>query len=416
MTPSLLAGADRPLAGNETWSPTNRRDYVIYAPTAWDSPRQPAHNLADALAVDHRVLYVDPPLSPLSPIRYGVRRVTWARTRSMLDRRVRRTGGLCVFAPLVLPPIEHPWTRARSLPVLRAQVRHAVARAKLERPVVLAWRGLPQLAGVAEESLRAGVIMDHPTAGAELMGRDSAELEAEMAATCGAAELILTTSRPMHALLTEQGWKNELVPFGFPVDLAESFDRAREPCEYAELKRPLLGYTGGIDDRLDYELIVKLADRFSQGSLVFVGAVSPRLSAAACGALRSRANIHLLGPRSRTALPGYIRHLDVALMPYEDNLFTRHQSPMKLWEYLYAGPPIVGVGCDELSHFASPLVNYADSPEEMPAQIEQALRDPSAGREQRRHHALANTWTHRANQLDALIEGRLSGVRSEVPG
>jgi teichuronic acid biosynthesis glycosyltransferase TuaH len=391
-----------------------RRDYVIYAPTPWDSPRQPAHNLADALAVRHRVLYIDPPLSPLSPIRYGLRRSTWPRLRAVVDRRLRTRGRLRVFAPLVLPPIEHPRMRAHSLPLLRAQISRTVARAGLERPVILAWRGLPELAGVAGESLRVGVIMDHPSAGAALLGRDATELEAEMAAACIASDLICTTSHPMRQLLAERGWESELVPFGFPADLIETFDGAAQPPEYAQLPRPLLGYTGGIDDRLDFELILRLADRFSHGSLVFVGAVSPRLSAPARTALKARANIHLLGPRPRDLLPAYIRYLDVALMPYEDSLFTRHQSPMKLWEYFYAGPPIVGAGSAELRRYPPPLVNYAESADAVPALVEQALGDPAAGREERRRYALANTWEHRATELDARVGERLNHTLTEV--
>jgi UDP-galactopyranose mutase len=314
----------------------------------------------------------------------------------------------------MLPPVEHPRMRALSQPLLRAQVRRAVARAGLRQPVVLAWRWLPELAGVAGESLRVGVIMDHPAAGASLLGRDPAELEAEASAICEASDLICTTSHPMRELLAVRGWESELVPFGFPVDLIGAFDGAVEPPEYAALPRPLLGYTGGIDDRLDYDLILRLADRFSHGSLVFVGPVSPRLSGSARTALAARANIHLLGPRSRIRLPAYIRYLDAALLPYADSLWTRHQSPMKFWEYLYAGPPIVGAGSAELCRYSPPLMYYADSADAALAMVEQALADPGAGRDERRRFALANTWQDRAAQIDALVAGRLNAGADEL--
>jgi teichuronic acid biosynthesis glycosyltransferase TuaH len=384
------------------------RSYVIYAPTPWEGPRQPAHNLADALAAHRSVLYVDPPLSPLSPIRYGLGSSTWPRLRAVVDRRLRTRGRLRVLSPLALPPVANPRMRARSLPLLRAQIRSSVVRAGLERPVVLAWRGIPELSGAAGESLRVGFVMDHPAAGAPLLGRDPVELEAEASALCEAAELLCTTSHPMHELLAERGWESELVPFGFPADLTGAFDGAVEPPEYAALPRPLLGYTGGIDGRLDIDLILALADRFAHGSLVFVGAVSPRLSAQARAALAVRANIHLLGPRPRALLPAYIRYLDVALMPYVDSPFTRYQSPMKFWEYLYAGPPIVGAGSAELRRYPPSLVSYAESAAAAPALVERALADPAAGREERRRYALANTWEDRVAQLDALVAERLS--------
>lgn len=381
-----------------------RRDYVIYAPTPWDGQRQLLHSLAEGLAARHRVLYVDPPLSPLSPFRYGLGPRTLPRLRSVLRRRTRTCGRLEVFSPLVAPPVEHPRMRALSRPLLRAQVARAVARAGLERPVVLAARGLPELCGAARESLRVGLFLDHPSAGASLMGRDAAELESQASALHDASELLCTSSHSLVPLFAERGWHSEVVPAGFPADLAQAFDDAEEPAEYAPLAHPVLGYTGSIDDRLDYELIVALADRFDHGSLVFVGPLSPRLSEQARAALRARANIHVLGSRPRAALPAYIRYLDVALLPYADSLFTRYQSPMKFWEYLYAGPPIVGSGSPELRRFPPPFVNYAQSAEQAVAMVERALSEPAQGREERRRLALANTWEQRAAELDAIVE------------
>lgn len=381
----------------------NQRTYVIYGPTPWDSHRNAAHNYAHALALQHRVLYVDPPLSPLGPIRYGLRPDTWARLRVLTERRPRTSEGLHVFTPIALPPVEHPRAKRLSLPFVRAQIARAIATLELERPAVIAWRGLAELTGVAGESVRVAVVMDHAGASAALLRRDADELEAEMRALCDAADVICATSHGVQEMLAQRGWPSELVPFGFPGDLASAFDCAPSPTEYATLPRPLLGYTGSIDDRLDFSLVTRLADRFSHGSLAFVGALSPRLSMQAREALASRPNIHVLGSRSRDALPGYIRHLDVALMPYADDHFTRHQSPMKAWEYLYAGPPIVGTCSPELRHYPPPLVNYADSGDAFIELTERALRDPGAGRDERRRFAMANTWEDRARQLDDLL-------------
>lgn len=388
-------------------SPVAEHGYVIYGCSAWNGPRNAEHNYTHALAARHPVLYVDPPLSPLTPLRYGFRLDSWRYASAVADRRLRTDGHVKVFSPLTLPPATHARMRQASRPLLRAQIAGAVRRAGLRRPVVVAFRGLAELAGVAQERLRVGVLMDHLPSGAELLGQDAAEIEAEMWANCAAAELICTTSGAMKELLAGRGLESELLPFGFPADLAGAFDGAAEPAEYAALARPLLGYTGSIDDRLDFDLVLELADRFSHGSLVFVGAVSPRLSAPARRALAARANIHLLGPRTRAELPAYIRYLDVALMPYADSPWIRHASPMKVWEYLYAGPPIVGTGCPDLRRHRPPLVYYAERAGAALELVERALADPAAGREQRRQYALANTWQDRAAQLDAAVQRRL---------
>jgi teichuronic acid biosynthesis glycosyltransferase TuaH len=383
------------------------RSYVVYAPTRWSTPWQPAQNLAHALAARHAVLYVDPVMSPITPFRYGLHRESWRGVRAVLERGLRADERLRVFTPVALPPVSHPRARALSGPLVRTQLRRAVARAALDPPVVLSWWPLGDVAGAAAEALRVAFVMDHPAAGALLLGRDPDELEREAQTSCASADLLCTTSSAMQQFLSERGWEPELIRFGFPRDLAGAYDSAPEPVEYGTLPRPLLGYTGGIDDRLDFRLVVELADRFREGSIAFVGAVSPRLPAQARAALESRPNIHLLGPRPRQQLPAYVRHLDVALMPYRDCLFTRYQSPMKVWEYLYAGPPIVGAGSPDLCQFAPALVSYAHDPGAFGPLVEAALTAPSAGRDARRRYALANTWDHRAEQLESLIEARL---------
>lgn len=382
-----------------------QRSYVIYGTMPWEGPWAVDQNLAHALARRHPVLYVDPPLSPASPFRYGG--VNWPRLAAVFNRRVRTRDRLQVFGPLALPPLTDRRVQAASLPLLREQVRRAVRQAGLTKPIVLAYRSLHDLSGACNEALRVGVIMDNVPAGADLLGRDRAELEREVAETCAAADLLCVPSRPVQALLAQQGWDSELLPFGFSDDLAELYDIAAPPDEYRSLPRPLMGYTGGIDDRMDFALIVGIADRFPDGSIVLVGAVSPRLSARARAALQSRPNIHLLGVRPRRMLPAYVTNLDCALLPYIDSEWTRYQSPLKLWEYLYAGVPIVGTGSVELKRYPPPLVEFAETGEEAIGRVARVLASGGEGRDVRRQFARANTWDARIDELDSLVDNAL---------
>lgn len=385
-----------------------QRSYVIYATMPWDGPWNVEHNLAHALARRHRVLYVDPPISPITPFRYGLREMNLSQVAAVFNRRVRSHDRLHVFGAVALPPLTHPRAAAASLPLVRAQIRRAVDRAGLTDPVVVAWRSLDDLAGAAREALRVGVVMDNLAAAGGLLARDPADLEREMYATCRASDRLCVTSEAVQRMLQDQGWESDLLPFGFSSDLAPLYDAAVPPDEYGALPRPLLGYTGSIDDRLDFRLLVALADRFAHGSIVFVGAVSPRLSAAARAALTSRPNIHVLGTRPRESLPGYVRFLDCGLLTYADTEFVRFQSPMKVWEYMYAGIPILGTGALDLRRFGAPLVHYAEDSARA-LELASKLLEPGEGAaEQRRRFALANTWDMRAQQLDGIVARTLS--------
>src|SRR6202022_2777449 len=105
------------------------RSYVIYATMPWNGPWNVEHNIAHAVAARHPVLYVDPPLSPATPFRYGLTDASPRQLADVVDRRTRRSGRLQVFTPLALPPLTHPRMQRASLPLVRAQIRRAVTRA-----------------------------------------------------------------------------------------------------------------------------------------------------------------------------------------------------------------------------------------------------------------------------------------------
>ena len=119
------------------------------------------------------------------------------------------------------------------------------------------------------------------------------------------------------------------------------FEKARtkgiEPADQNSIPHPRLGYYGAVDERIDYDVIDALAAAHPEWNLVIIGPVVKVDPAA----LPRRANIHYLGGKSYSELPGYIAGWDVALLPFALNESTRFISPTKTPEYLAAGKPAV---------------------------------------------------------------------------
>ena len=376
-------------------------DYVIYGSTPWDGPWLTEQNLANALAPSHRVLYVEPPRSPLSPFRYGV---SWDAARKLarlIHPRMRATDGLKVLTPLTLPPAEHPRARAASLPLLHAQLAHATRSLKFSRPVVIAARAVLDLQGAVGERALVYLVKDLNEAGEAMLGKDPELIATQVAAMCARADLVVAVTKTLQETLTSRGFEAQVLRHGFHADLAPLYDRAPLPPEYATMPAPRIGYAGHIDARLDFDALTDVADRFPDGSLILVGPVSPRLPQGALEPLRRRQNVHMLGPRDRLSLPGYLRHLSCCLMPYRENEWLRHGSPLKLWDYLYAGPPLVGSGCTALRNYR--LVAFADSAASLPELVSEVLHSDAGSRAERQAFAMANTWDHRATELDKLV-------------
>jgi teichuronic acid biosynthesis glycosyltransferase TuaH len=381
-------------------------DYVVFGTVPWDSPWLTEHNLASALAARRRVLYVEPPVSVLSPFRYSVRRGSFEELRRLLGKRLRATDRLHVLRPFTAPPREHPHVRAAAAPVVRQQIRRAVRQLGMRDPVVVAARSVLPYLGAAGEQGCVYIAKDLVEAGAALIGKDAALLAAEQLEICCRADLVLAVTRSLQSTLRDRGIESVHFPHGFHAELAGRYDAARPPAAYDALPGPRLGYAGRIDGRLDFEALAELADRFRDGSIVLIGPVSPRLPAAALAPLRSRSNVHLLGTRTRDDLPAYLSHLDCCLMPYREGEWGRHGSPLKLWDYLYAGPPVVGTGYSTLRDI--PLVRYASPSGRLADAVEDALRENERGSAERRAFAMANTWDERAATLDELVHAHIS--------
>lgn len=166
--------------------------------------------------------------------------------------------------------------------------------------------------------------------------------------------------------------------YGCGVDVMH-FQRARQantpfPAELASLPRPIFGYFGVIDERIDYELLHHLASAFPRASVVMIGPVVkvdpnslPRLQ-----------NIHWLGQRTYDELPSLVKSFDVCLMPFALNDATRYINPTKTLEYMAAGKPIVSSAVPDVVHNFTPVVAIAHSPIEFAQAVKKAYEAPDA--------------------------------------
>jgi glycosyltransferase involved in cell wall biosynthesis len=164
--------------------------------------------------------------------------------------------------------------------------------------------------------------------------------------------------------------------FGCGVDVAH-FGAARDEAtpvpRDATFERPVAGYFGVIDERLDYELIRALAEENPDLHVVMVGPtakVDP-------SELPSGSNIHWLGQRSYDELPGYVKSFDVCLMPFALNEATEFINPTKTLEYMAAGKPIVSTAVPDVVRNFTPVVTVANSQAEFISGVRNAIDVPN---------------------------------------
>ena len=200
--------------------------------------------------------------------------------------------------------------------------------------------------------------------------------------------------------------------FGCGVD-EKHFGRARDPevalpADVAELPRPILGYIGVVDERVDYDLVAKLADATS-GSVVMVGPstkVDPET-------FPRRGNLHWLGSRDYAELPAYAKSFNVCMIPFAMNEATAFINPTKALEYMASGRPIVSTLVEDVALQFSEVITIAHEHAEFIDACERCAARPSRAQIDRGLAMVRRrSWESIVCQLEQHIADALASKRT----
>lgn len=168
------------------------------------------------------------------------------------------------------------------------------------------------------------------------------------------------------------------------------------------LEWPVIGYIGALQSiRLDIEIIREIAINRPEWTILLVG---PEDEVFLKSNLHQIANIKFYGSKPYHHLPFYLSKFDVAINPQAVNNLTIGNYPRKIDEYLAMGKPVVATMTKTMQFFSN-YVYLADSKEDFPLLIEQALKEDSAIlREKRRKYALTHSWENSVAEIGKVVD------------
>lgn len=379
------------------------RDIVCVGFADWDTELWTnQHHLMARLARENRVLFVES---------LGLRRPQLAGrdltriARRLLDglRGPREVDGLNALSPLVLPFHSSSLARAINRRLLPLLVTRAARKLGLRNPIL--WGYVPQ-AEVLIDALDPALVVYHCVDDiAAQPGVDAAGFAAAEERFAKRADLVLASAP---ALAKRIGSVARNVIYAPNVADTDLFATALEPGPLdpalAKLSHPLIVFTGAVvATKLDVDLLVVLARARPNWSFALVGpagAGDPRTN---ISALVSEPNVHLLGRRSYEQLPSVLRAADAGLIPYERNELTNSIFPMKVYEYLAAGLPVVATPLPALTEIAD--VATAPDAAGLASLLDQALAaDSPELRVARSRRAASHSWEKRLEEIATAIE------------
>ena len=190
----------------------------------------------------------------------------------------------------------------------------------------------------------------------------------------------------------------EFLPNGVDVDFFLRKSSVQSiPLSLKNIARPIIGFVGTLYSWIDTKIIEATARTFSNASIVLVGPVEnikiPRLP-----------NIIQLPPIPYSSVPEYINNFDVCIIPFVADSLSEKVDPIKAYEYLSLGKPVVAINLPELDKIKE-LIYLAKDTNDFINCVKRALmeKDPQI-RKRRTEYARQNSWSIRVEQLIGIVD------------
>ncbi|HWJ42995.1 MAG TPA: glycosyltransferase [Solirubrobacterales bacterium] len=360
------------------------------------------HQLMGRLAAENDVLFVES---------LGLRKPQLAgRDLSRLWRRLKRglrgarpaPEGLHVLAPLVLPLHGRASVRKLNRWLLRRQVKRSARKLGMKEPIL--WAYVPQAEDVIDVLEPSLVVYHCVDDVAAQKGVDAASFRGAEERFARRADLVLASAP---ALAERMRTLSDHVLYAPNVADTGAFATALEPGPVdpalAELPRPRLVFQGAIvATKLDVGLLAEVAGLRPDWSIVLVGPRGAGDPTGDLSPLDGAPNIQMIGPRRAGDLPRALRGADVGLIPYAINDLTRSVFPMKVYEYLAAGLPVLATPLPALEGVEA--IETVGSAAELVAAAERALAaDSPQVRRARSEDAASHSWEARLEEIERAL-------------
>lgn len=334
-----------------------------------------------------------------------LRRRRWQRWREGV-REIKPH--LWIWAPPPLFPGRYyspAIARLNAALVRRLLVPH-LRRLEITRPVL--WLYRPEhapLIGHFGERLSVYHCIDEFTAGTQGHKRQTiATLETELLRR---ADVVFANSMLTYENKRQLNSNTYRVPSGADVKhFAQALGSSTSvhPA-IAPIPHPIAGLVGNINNKLDIHLLAAVATCLPDWQFVFVGQPYPQF--VDLHPLQELHNVHFLGRFPFAEVPALVKGMDICLLPYADTEFARYRSPLKLYEYLAAGKPIVGTDHPEVREF-SEWVEIASTPEDFVVAVVRAREEDSPEKQRRRTElSQQHSWGRRVDEMEQIVIAHL---------
>lgn len=200
-----------------------------------------------------------------------------------------------------------------------------------------------------------------------------------------------------------------VVPQGFRL---ESYQKTASPLPRVKRKKVRVGYIGGINYRIDLDLLLEVVKRRPAYEFVISGIIQRDKKEEKANflklleELKSQPNVKFVSVKKEN-LPKLVSTFSAGIIPYTDSAFNTSCFPMKALEYFYCGVPVVSTYIEELARYYSRFVKISSNAERFASAIDDAIRKwPMAIQLQQREVAISHSWKNKLEAIDRYLFGK----------
>ncbi len=389
------------------------RDIVVVGIQAWDIEiGSNCKNIAEELAKNNRVLYVNAPLDRISRYRHRKMEKIQKRIRIVksgepqLDEISRNLWNLYPASLIesinrIGSPMLFDWLNKINNKRFAKQISWAIRELGFKNVIIFNDSDMFRsfyLKEILKPETYIYYTRDNLIA-VDYWKKQGVRLEA---LHMKKADLVVANSTYLAALAREFNPNSFYVGQGCDVSLFDSSRITSVPADIQDIQKPVIGYIGALLSlRLDIQVLEYIAGKRPDWSIVLVGPEDDRFKASK---LHELENVHFLGNKNGNELPSYLHQFDVAINPQVLSPVTIGNYPRKIDEYLAMGKPTVATKTEAMSVFAE-YTYLAENKAEYVAAIEKALQeDNEQVHLKRKEFARKHTWTNNVIEIASAIE------------
>lgn len=365
------------------------------------------------IAENHNVLYVFHPVLLRSAVKRNIS-IQQLKSFSMLSKIGPRLYG---YTPFIIP-FRHSISRLHRINIRISTILLKKYLRQLEFKEYILWFYDPEAVNYLdylEPKLSCYDCVDEystmPDYASPLKKKNLLELENKLIKNC---DLVFTTSM---ALYEE---KKRLNKNTFLVENVGDFDHFNKvekmhfdiPRDSPKISSPIIGFVGAMDHyKVDFALLEFMAERRPNWNIVLIGS---QMNSAEKGRTYPRnSNIYYLGGKVYEELPNYMANFDVCIIPYKITDYTQRVFPIKLFEYLATGKPVISTALPALTKYDG-IIKIAETYEAFVNAIDDTLNNDSpALKKTRLKIASRNSWKSRKDTLLDYIYSALNSPKNE---